>query len=89
MNEFLAFRKFITPIVIQVLFWLLILVCVIGAIIAFGQQQVGQGLVLLIIGPLMVRIYCELLIVAFRMLDAMNQIARNTGGEPQPAATQM
>jgi len=36
------------------------------------------GLFMLILGPLMVRIYCELLIVAFKILEALREIQKNT-----------
>ena len=87
MNEFLSFRKMITPIVIQVLFWLGVAVCVIGAIVQIGQKMVLQGLLLLIVGPFIVRIYCELLIVVFKILEGISEIAANTRQAP-PSNTQ-
>ena len=81
MNDFLTFRKMITPVVIQVLFWIGVLVMLIAAIVSFAQgtaASVLSGLVMLILGPLMVRIYCELLIVMFRILDALREIQKNT-----------
>jgi len=93
MNEYLTFRKMITPIAIQVLFWLGVAVCVIAGIVNLARGEV-EGIVVLIIGPIVVRIYCEILIVVFRMLDALQQLVRNTSGQgsapadapPQPEA---
>jgi hypothetical protein len=82
MGEFLAFRKFVTPLVIVILFWL----GVIGAVIsAFGMMSQGgiyilAGLVWLVAGPLLVRIYCELLILLFRIYDEL--VAMRTGVPP-------
>jgi len=41
------------------------------------------GLIYLIVGPLFVRVYCELLIVIFKMNDTLGVIARNTTQEPR------
>ncbi len=66
MNEFLSFRKMITPAVIQVIFWLMTLVAVIAGLVQiFSGDGVWQGLLMIVLGPLVVRIYCELLIVIF------------------------
>ena len=81
MNDFLAFRKMITPVVIQVLFWVGVVVCLIAAIVMFAQgraETILGGLFFLILGPLMCRIYCELLIIGFKMLDYLREISENT-----------
>lgn len=79
-GEFFAFRQMVTPIVIQVLFWLgIVVVVVVGVIMMIGAFQFGAafffgGLGYLILGPILVRIYCELLIIFFRMNDTLNDI---------------
>lgn len=82
MNEYLTFRKMITPVVIQVVFWL----GIVGVIVAgfgamFAPAPYGgffKGLMILIFGTLLWRIYCELVIVFFQMNDAMGEIRKNT-----------
>lgn len=83
MEDFLKFRKMITPIIIQVLFWVGVAVTVIGALVmmgtSFGRYGGGAGtflggLVFLVLGPVVVRIYCELLILLFRMNDTLTEI---------------
>jgi sensor histidine kinase YesM len=76
--EFAKFKKMITPVVIQVLFWLLVAACLIMALVSFGQAQILTGIVTLVLGPLFVRIYCELLILAFRIRDLLEEISKNT-----------
>jgi len=85
MNDFLAFRKMITPMVIQVLFWIGAVSVVIGALVMLvggivkgGVGMALGGLLYLFLGPLMVRIYCEVVIVLFRILDALGEIKKNT-----------
>jgi len=85
MNDFsdlLAFRKMITPTIIQIIFWIGIIACVIGGIagIVVGAVRntatgVLYGLVALIVGPLAVRIYCESLILVFRINDTLTEIS--------------
>ena len=82
MNDFLSFRKMITPVFIQVIFWIAVVMCVISALMAMAQGGVAiiAGLLFLIIGPFMARIYCELLIIAFRIYDEL--VAIRTGTPP-------
>ena len=85
MNEFLAFRKMITPVIIQIVFWIGVVACLIGGLISLGQGDVA-GIFVMLIGPVVVRIYCELIIVAFRLLDTMQKIEKNTASEATPPA---
>ncbi|MCJ7520056.1 MAG: DUF4282 domain-containing protein [Anaerolineaceae bacterium] len=85
MEDFLKFRKMITPVIIQVLFWVGVAFSVIGALITMviGLTGNGQGylvlvgLVYLVLGPALVRIYCELLILFFRMNETLTEIKNN------------
>jgi hypothetical protein len=73
----------ITPVIIQTLFWIGTGIAVTAGLIEIGSglsssygggSQVLVGLVILVLGPVFVRIYCELLIVLFRMNDTLTQI---------------
>ena len=87
MGDFLSFRKFITPVFIQAFFWVLVVVTVLGA---FGMMFRGTasgvltGLIWLVLGPVMVRIYCEILILLFRIYDEL--VAMRTGVPPEGSA---
>jgi len=76
MNEFLAFRKMITPVIIQVVFWIGVACCVLGGlgVMMQGGMQTLVGLIGMLVGILAVRIYCELLILLFRIHDAVLEI---------------
>jgi len=69
MGDYLSFRKMITPVFIQVIFWIVIAVIVIAGIAQMANDAVGAGLLTLIIGPLIARIYAEILLVIFRIND--------------------
>lgn len=73
MEDFLSFRKMLTPIIIQVVFWIGVVVCVIGGLWVISTEDIG-GLFLLILGPVLVRIWAELLILLFKMNDTLTDI---------------
>jgi hypothetical protein len=83
MNDFLSFKKMITPIIIQALFWAGAGLSVIVGLVAIGSgisssfnggSQVFIGLMILILGPVITRIYCELLILFFRINETLTEI---------------
>lgn len=83
MKDFLAFRTMLTPILIQVIFWVGAGICVaVGLVyIAYGataqyggSPNVLKGLAILVLGPLTVRIYCEILIIFFRINETLTEI---------------
>ena len=82
MNDFLSFRKFITPLFIQIIFWLFVIMVVIAGLISMfqGGAAIFSGLIMIIVGPLFVRMYCELLILFFRIYDEL--VAIRTGTPP-------
>ena len=109
MNEFLGFRKMITPVVIQIVFWIGVAVSVIfgiGLMIAGaaasaemnryggggsgfpGGLMVFAGLVEMFVGPVLVRISCELTMVFFRIYETLAEIRDDGRGRvPAPAQT--
>ena len=83
MNEYLTFRKMITPVIIQILFWLGLVVIVIGGIGSMFSAEGGfwAGLLILVFGTIGWRIYCELIIVFFQMNKSLQDI-RERGTNP-------
>lgn len=91
MNEYLTFEKFITPVIIQIVFWLglaaIVLLALLG-IVASANSPYGGGLGVLIsffyllLGPIFWRMWCELMLVTFRILDELRKIRLQ--GESRP-----
>ncbi len=86
MNDFLTFRKMITPIIIQLIFWIglvaTVLTGITGIAAGLGVPEEGgytilAGFAILLLGPLFLRVYCELLILFFRMNDTLTEIKNN------------
>ncbi len=79
MRDYLLFRKFVTPIVIELLFWLGAGLCVVEgiAMIAFSAGRGGNGLgiftgiLTLLVGPVFVRVACELIMAIFGIHEAL------------------
>jgi hypothetical protein len=87
MRDFLAFRKMVAPIAIRVVFWLGIvgiLALGIMTIVEAGETDWGgeelamggtiAGVLILIVGPMIWRVYCELLIVGFHMYETITDM---------------
>jgi hypothetical protein len=75
MKNFLLFRKMISPMLIQVLFWISVLVFLFIAIIdLIHEMNFLFAFEILILGPLISRIICETLILFFRIYDRLTQI---------------
>ena len=69
-KDVLFFDKMLTPKIITVVYWLGIIGVILGAL---GMLFAGEFLVAfgLLFGLLLVRIYCELMIVAFKINEAL------------------
>jgi hypothetical protein len=80
MGDFLRFETMITPAVIQIIFWIAVVIAVIAGFVQLfhGGLAVLSGLLTMILGPLAARIYCELVILFFRINDHLRQIQLNT-----------
>src|SRR5229473_4407229 len=82
MGDFLRFETMITPFVIQAIFWIAVVILIIAGIVQIvgsgGGIGVWTGLATIIIGPLLARIYCEIVILFFRINDHLRAIQHNT-----------
>ena len=86
MGDYLAFRRMITPAFIQIIFWIAVVGVIIGGVVAISNGNAGGGIALIILGPLAVRIYAELLIVLFRINENVYAIRSARVGDAGPPA---
>jgi hypothetical protein len=77
-KDFLTFRKMITPIFIQIIFWIAVAVTIIYGFYILFNGAAGQGILTILLGPIAVRIWTELLIVIFKINDTLTDIKNNT-----------
>ena len=77
LKAFLTFRRMITPVLIQIVYWILTVIAVIGGLVLLvsgdGDERWG-GLALLILGPIAVRLYAEIFMVIFRINETLTDI---------------
>jgi len=98
-NDFFSFRTMITPVIIQLIFWIGVALCIIFGIGAmfvgsrYGGGNPAYGLLILIGGPVVVRIYCEILIIFFRINETLTEIKhaleQRQAVPPAPAPVQV
>lgn len=74
MKDFIFFRRMIMPILLQILFWLSLLLCIITGIADFFNHKILMGLQIIIFGPILARIVCEFMILFFRINETLTDI---------------
>ena len=83
MEYLLGFDKMLSPIIIKVIYFLGLIAVLISAIAQLFHGAILIGICTLIFGALGVRIWCELLILAFRIHDNLAEInQRQKKNEP-------
>lgn len=78
MKDFLHFDRMITGDIIKYVYWVLAGLSVLGGVITFlGALVSGSigvaflALILTVLGPILIRIYCELMIVLFKIHETL------------------
>ena len=83
MRDLLYFDSMVSPKIITFVYWLLLLgVAIAGLGMIFsgtGIMGVLGGLLTIALGALVIRIYCELLIVLFKIHENLKKVADSKG----------
>ncbi|MCK5848378.1 MAG: DUF4282 domain-containing protein [Caldisericia bacterium] len=85
-KAWLSFDKMITPVIIKFFFWLGVVSSVIIGLIAIFSSigrsgafmSILGGLLIIVLGPILARVYCELIIVIFKIHESLVDIKNNT-----------
>lgn len=78
MLNFLCFRKMLMPAIIQIVFWLLSLLCIAAGIyIIIVRHNIPYGIAIAIVSPLVIRLGCEMIMVFFRIYQTLLNIEKN------------
>ena len=81
--DVLMFRRMVAPYLIMAVFWLGMLVTILGSLAAIVFGLIGGvsglstalgGLIFLFVGPISVRLWCEIMIVVFRINETLTDI---------------
>lgn len=75
MKSLLFFDSMITPQILTVVYWFLLVSVVIGGLFTMFSSSFFAGLGMIIGGAIGVRIWCELLIVIFKINENLKRMA--------------
>ncbi len=80
MRKFLTFDELIAPTVISVVYWIVIAAIIIGALgsIFTGFRGFIVGIIGAVVALILWRVYCEIILIVFRIHAQLAEIARNT-----------
>ena len=79
MWDFLCFRRMLTPIIIQFIFWVSVGYCLfVGIYDLTRYNNIIQALEILIGGPIIARIITEILMLFFSINENLTDIRHNT-----------
>lgn len=82
LGDFLSFRYMITPPLVQVIYVLVTVIITIAGLVTMVSDTPGSGplpgLLIIIFGNLVWRVYMELVMLFFRINDGVQGIERNT-----------
>ena len=79
MWDFLCFRRMLTPIIIQFMFWVFVGYCLfVGVYDYLRYYNIIQALEILIGAPIIARIATEVLMLFFSINDNLTDIRHNT-----------
>ena len=83
-SDYLTFKKMIAPILIQILFWIGVITCIctgINIVVEWrpssGLPPGGQAILIIGLGPIALRLACELLLVTFSIHATLVEIRNN------------
>ncbi|MGE0735918.1 MAG: hypothetical protein AB7G15_02130 [Alphaproteobacteria bacterium] len=79
--DYLYFRKLLLPQYVFVLFWILVGLSFLSGVFSIATGTglgVLNGILTWIIGPIISRFVCEIVIAAFRALERLENIDNNT-----------
>ena len=89
MDDFINFRKLITPSIIKVVFWVSSVICITAGIVliasSFGSYGGGAtaflpGLLITLFGPIVLRILCESIFVLFKIYENTSSMKKSKSG---------
>jgi hypothetical protein len=81
MGEYLSFRKHYTPGIIHVLFWVLLFANTMDAF--FGGHDFWGAAFTLFVGPVLIRVVCELILILFEINDSLTAMRNEQGPVPR------
>lgn len=82
LKQFISFESFITPSIIVFIFWLSIIAVCLGGLAAIFSGNIIYGIIEIIFGAIFTKVFCETLMVLFKINNSLKEIAENTNPLP-------
>ncbi len=77
MKNFLLFKTMITPVILQIVFWIgTILFIIFGLIDLISNQHYRIGVQMIVLGPIGLRVATECLLILFRIYNKLDDISK-------------
>ncbi len=76
MKDILYFDNMLTPKIITFIYWILVIAVVLSGLRAVFNGEILTGFGLIVGGSIAVRVWCELMIVFFKMNEALQDIRK-------------
>jgi hypothetical protein len=76
MKDLLTFDTMFTPKIITVIYFLTIASVLIGGVAVIFNGSIIGGILTILFGAILARVYCEILIVVFKMNEALQEIRK-------------
>jgi len=73
-KDLLTLNKFITPTIMTVVYWVLMVVAIVVSLVMLFSGSVIQGIFSLILAPIYVRVLCEVMILLFKIHGVLCEI---------------
>jgi len=73
-KDLLTLNKFITPMIMTVVYWILMVVAIVVSLGLLFSGGVIQGIFSLILAPIYVRVICEVMILLFKIHGVLCEI---------------
>lgn len=74
-TNLLNFNSMITPKIITFLYYIMLIGVILSAIVLLFQGSIGGGIAAALFGAIGVRVWCELMIVLFKINENIQKIA--------------
>ncbi|MDR1163632.1 MAG: DUF4282 domain-containing protein [Candidatus Accumulibacter sp.] len=76
MKKLLNFDTMLTPKIITLFYYLMLIGVLIGGVVTIFSGEILKGLLVIVLGAAFTRIYCEFMIVIFKMNEALQEIRK-------------
>ena len=74
-RDFLFFEKMLTPKILIIVYWLSLVAVVLTGIGTVFSGEFLKGLLIILLGPIGVRVYCEFFVVIFQLNKNVQNIS--------------